>query len=112
MRQQIRAGNKPRQNIRAIATITLYIILLTALRYLLIFWQMNKIGAFYKDNDPEVYAKTYYNDVTGMYEVHFYDNTIKEQKLLEKQKKGKKKMRQIGNVEVPQKTFLDVLKLD
>lgn len=40
---------------------------------------LNKIGAFYKDNDPEVYAKTYYNDVTGMYEVHFYDNTIKEE---------------------------------
>jgi len=31
---------------------------------------------------------------------------------LEKQKEGKKKMRQIGTVEVPQKTFLDVLKLD
>ncbi|MBQ4219982.1 MAG: hypothetical protein II666_10565, partial [Butyrivibrio sp.] len=32
--------------------------------------------------------------------------------LLEKQKEGKKKMRQIGNVEVPQAAFLSVLKLD
>ena len=32
--------------------------------------------------------------------------------MLEKQKKGKKRMKQIGNVEVPQKAFLAVLKLD
>ena len=32
--------------------------------------------------------------------------------LLEKQKKGKKRMRQIGNVEVPQSAFLAVLKMD
>ena len=35
-----------------------------------------------------------------------------EKKIAGKQKKGKKRMKQIGNVEVPQKAFLAVLKLD
>ena len=68
-----------------------------------------------QEDDTVTFYDTEEDEYVNVWKDYFdmdRDYSAIKKKLLEKQKEGKKRMRQIGNVEIPQKAFMSVLKLD